>query len=102
MSYAALPTAVIAIEENKNGNIPPRSIPANVCGFATSKTFNFAAAIKPANNAKLVNAAEPIAKPFPTAAVVFPTASNLSVLSLTSFGKPAISAIPPALSAIGP
>jgi len=49
-----------------------------------------------------VSAAEPIANPFPIAAVVFPTASNLSVLSRTSAGNSAISAIPPALSEIGP
>ena len=55
-----------------------------------------------ANNAKAVKAAEAIAKPFPVAAVVFPTASKISVLSRTSFGNSLISAIPPALSAIGP
>ena len=55
-----------------------------------------------AKSARAVNAAEPIAKPLPIAAVVLPTASNLSVLSLTSAGSSAISAIPPALSEIGP
>ena len=55
-----------------------------------------------ANRAKAVNAAEAIAKPLPIAAVVFPTASNLSVRSLTSGSNSAISAIPPALSEIGP
>jgi hypothetical protein len=34
--------------------------------------------------------------------VVFPTASSTSVRSRTSFGSPLISAIPPALSAMGP
>ena len=43
-----------------------------------------------------------MAKPFPVAAVVFPTASSTSVFSRTSFGRSLISAIPPALSAIGP
>ena len=43
-----------------------------------------------------------MAKPFPEAAVVFPTASNTSVFSRTSFGNSHISAIPPALSAMGP
>ena len=47
-------------------------------------------------------AAEPIAKPFPIAAVVLPTASSCSVRSLTSAPIPAISAIPCALSATGP
>ena len=55
-----------------------------------------------ANKAKDVSAADAIANPFPTAAVVLPTASKISVLSRTSFGNSAISAIPPALSAIGP
>ena len=58
--------------------------------------------LKAANNARAVKAAEPIAKPLPIAAVVLPTASSLSVLSLTSLGNSAISAIPPALSEIGP
>jgi hypothetical protein len=47
-------------------------------------------------------AADPIANPFPTAAVVLPAASKASVLSLTSSPNSAISAIPPALSEIGP
>ena len=46
--------------------------------------------------------AEEIAKPFAIAAVVLPTASSSSVRSRTSSGRPAISAIPPALSATGP
>ena len=50
----------------------------------------------------VLSAADAIANPLPIAAVVFPTASNLSVLSLTSDGNSAISAIPPALSEIGP
>ena len=54
------------------------------------------------NSASAVSAAEPIANPLPIAAVVFPSASSMSVLSLTSSGNPDISAIPPALSAIGP
>ncbi len=43
-----------------------------------------------------------MAKPFPVAAVVLPTASRISVFSRTSFGNSLISAMPPALSAIGP
>ena len=57
---------------------------------------------KAANNANEVNAAEAMAKPLPLAAVVFPTASKISVFSRTSAGSSLISAIPPALSAIGP
>ncbi|MNE18938.1 hypothetical protein D3C80_1120010 [compost metagenome] len=40
-----------------------------------------------ANKANDVNAAEAIANPFPVAAVVFPTASKLSVRSRTSGGS---------------
>ena len=43
-----------------------------------------------------------MAKPFPMAAVVLPTESSLSVISRTESSRPAISAMPPALSAIGP
>ena len=52
--------------------------------------------------AKAANPAAPIANPLPIAAVVFPTSSNPSVISLVSAPKPAISAMPPALSATGP
>ena len=52
--------------------------------------------------ANAANAAAPIAKPFPIAAVVLPSSSNESVMSLTSLPIPDISAIPPALSATGP
>ena len=52
--------------------------------------------------ASAARAAAPIAKPFPIAAVVLPTSSRLSVISLVPSPRPAISAIPPALSATGP
>ena len=58
--------------------------------------------INAANNAMAVRAAEPMAKPFPVAAVVLPRASSASVFFLTSSPNPLISALPPALSAIGP
>ena len=57
---------------------------------------------KAANKANAVKAAEAIANPLPVAAVVLPTASKTSVFSRTSLGNSLISAIPPALSAIGP
>jgi len=43
-----------------------------------------------------------MANPLPIAAVVFPSSSSESVMSLTSLPIPDISAIPPALSATGP
>lgn len=49
-----------------------------------------------------VRTADPIANPFPVAAVVLPSASRVSVVSLTLSSRSAISAIPPALSAMGP
>src|SRR5690606_26247056 len=57
---------------------------------------------KAANRASEVRMAAPIAKPLPMAAVVFPAASRMSVRRRTSFGRPAISAMPPALSETGP
>ena len=88
--------------ENTNGSMAPIKRPTMTVGLEISIVLIFAVCINAANNARAVNAAEAIAKPLPIAAVVFPTASNLSVLSLTSGGKSAISAIPPALSDIGP
>ena len=53
-------------------------------------------------SARPVSAADPIANPLPIAAVVFPTASRVSVISRTFGSWWDISAIPPALSATGP
>jgi len=58
--------------------------------------------IKAPYNESETKAADPIANPFPMAAVVFPAASKASVLYLTSSPNPHISAIPPALSLTGP
>ena len=58
--------------------------------------------MKSAKRTNAANPAEPMAYPFVTALVVFPTASNGSVIALISEGNSAISAIPPALSVIGP
>ena len=102
IDIAARPTAPIASDENKKGNIPPTNKPAITIGLAISIDLIPVCTINAAKRASAVNAAEPIANPFPIAAVVLPTASSLSVLSLTSGGKSAISAIPPALSEIGP
>ena len=58
--------------------------------------------VKSAKRTNAANPAEPIAYPLVTAFVVFPTASNGSVMALISAGSSAISAIPPALSVMGP
>ncbi len=99
---AARPTAFIVIAENRNGRVPPKRSPIRVRGFIKLIDSSPAAVENAANNARAVKAAEPIANPFPIAAVVFPAESSASVLVLTCFGSPAISAIPPALSATGP
>ena len=58
--------------------------------------------MKAANSTSAASTAEPIAYPLVTALVVLPTASSGSVTSRTSSGSSAISAMPPALSVIGP
>lgn len=58
--------------------------------------------IKALNNKKQANAADPTEYPFVLALVTFPTASKRSIKFLTLSGYPLNSAIPPALSAIGP
>ena len=71
-------------------------------GLVTSMVFRPTVVWKAENRARAVSAAEPMAKPLPMAAVVLPTASSVSVRSRTSAGSSAISAMPPALSAMGP
>ena len=102
IDIAARPTAPIAKAEKTKGSIPPINKPAITCAFETSMEWILAVVMKAPNKARAVRAAEAIAKPLPIAAVVLPTASNLSVRERTSLGRSAISAIPPALSEIGP
>ena len=102
MLIAAFPTAFIERAEKTNVSIAPSNKPDITFGFEISIVSNPAVCINAANNANAVKAADAIANPLPIAAVVFPTASNLSVLSLTFGSNSAISAIPPALSEIGP
>ena len=83
MSMAALPTAFIASDENKKGNIPPMKIPAMTFGSVRSMDVMPAVSLKAAKSARAVIAALAMAKPLPMAAVVLPTASNLSVRSRT-------------------
>ena len=52
--------------------------------------------------ARAARAAAPIANPLPIAAVVLPSSSRESVILRVSSPNRDISAIPPALSAIGP
>ena len=107
ISKAASPTAVIVIEATKKGMAPPINIPTKTIGSDSSRTkssplFAETLSTKAAMIANAARAAAPIAKPLPMAAVVFPCSSSSSVISLVSGGIPAISAMPPALSATGP
>mmetsp|Transcript_18586 Transcript_18586/g.30320 ORF Transcript_18586/g.30320 Transcript_18586/m.30320 type:complete len:211 (-) Transcript_18586:621-1253(-) len=104
ISLAAIPTDFMVIAENQYGIIAPIRSIAKIIGerMDTCSCLRFARLVNAPNRARPTRQADPIAKPFPIAAVVFPAASRASVLSRTSSGKPAISAIPPALSQTGP
>ena len=90
--------------ENRKGSIPPRNKPTTTLAskMLIPPLVIFVVSAKEANSASAVKAAEPMAKPLPTAAVVLPTLSSLSVILRTEPSSSLISAIPPALSAIGP
>jgi hypothetical protein len=74
--------------EKTYGSIEPISKNANTNGSTISVLIfefpEYDLVIKPPNNDKETKAAEPIANPLPTAAVVLPAASNASVISLIS------------------
>lgn len=74
---------MIVNAENKYGNIAPISKPANTYDSIIEilAIFYYSPALckKPPNNDRDTNAALPIAKPLPIAAVVLPAASNPSV-----------------------
>jgi hypothetical protein len=92
-------------DEKIYGIIAPNKRPANISDSAKEiKCFYYKPALckKPPYRANETKAALPMANPFPMAAVVFPAASNPSVLALTYGPISAIYAIPPALSLIGP
>ena len=100
--FAALPTEFIVKAENMNGSIAPMNSPMITIGLSSEIADRPVTAEYDANRARAVSAAEPIANPLPIAAVVFPTASSLSVMLRTPSGSSDISAIPPALSDTGP
>lgn len=107
-SCAALPTAKIAQDENKNTTIDPNSPPMKIGGFDISMTMGnagfavFTSSKYAENIRKQASDALPTEYPFVLAFVTFPTASNLSVMTRICPSCYDISAIPPALSAIGP
>ncbi len=102
MSPAAFPTDVIVIAATTKGSDPPIRSPMTTIGSSNVRFTPVAAVLYAANKANAVRAADPMANPLPTAAVVFPMESNASVMALTSSPNSDISAIPPALSATGP
>ena len=106
MSWAARPTASMVRAAKRKGSMAPRNRPMKTVTSPTSRDNEppawLTANSKLLNRARAVRAAEPTAKPLATAAVVLPSESKASVTSRTLGSSSAISAIPPALSAIGP
>ncbi len=90
--------------QKMNGSNPPMNRPTNTNGFSRLRApgSNSTLCVKSANRASAPRPAEPMAYPFVTALVVLPTLSRASVIFLVDSGNLAISAIPPALSVIGP
>ncbi len=91
--------------------MPPTISPTSTAGCEMSKETtaepDLAASSRSssrnaANRTSAARTADPMAYPFVTALVVLPTASSGSVTFRTSSGRFAISAMPPALSVIGP
>ena len=80
MSTAAFPTDVIVIAATTNGRPPPINKPMTTIGSVSSRFSKDSpvtasvpiAAVYAAKSASAVRAADPIANPLPTAAVVFP------------------------------
>src|SRR3990172_7851325 len=107
-SKAAFPTASIKNAENRNGTPAPKNNPINTKGsiilneVAEAPVIVSTSLANTEKSASDASTAEPIANPFVTAFVVLPTASNASVILLVLFGIFDISAMPPALSVIGP
>mmetsp|Transcript_5806 Transcript_5806/g.19190 ORF Transcript_5806/g.19190 Transcript_5806/m.19190 type:complete len:336 (-) Transcript_5806:574-1581(-) len=104
ISIAATPTDFMVMALNQYGNMLPINRNAKTTGFSMFTPLS-STAVRVTNaavRARETSAALPMAKPLPIAAVVFPAASRASVFSRTPAGSSAISAIPPALSQMGP
>mmetsp|Transcript_19935 Transcript_19935/g.35572 ORF Transcript_19935/g.35572 Transcript_19935/m.35572 type:complete len:220 (+) Transcript_19935:33-692(+) len=103
IASAAWPTESMVRAAKTKGRAAPRMIPGRTTSSRRLTSFKLTASAKAFIRARAVRTAEPMAKPFPVAAVVFPSASRESVVSLVrSETSSDISAIPPALSATGP
>jgi hypothetical protein len=79
----------------------PNTRPENSNGYNILTITSPVSVANAPNKATATRHADPIANPFPIAAVVFPAASKISVFNLAAY-KSHISEIPPALSDIGP
>jgi hypothetical protein len=107
---AARPTARIASAENMNATEPPISSPINTCGWSmrmsaasTAMPASISACLKEPNRLVAAITAVAMATPLVIALVVLPTASSwVSTALPRSLSSPDISAIPWALSEIGP
>mmetsp|Transcript_40021 Transcript_40021/g.73920 ORF Transcript_40021/g.73920 Transcript_40021/m.73920 type:complete len:324 (+) Transcript_40021:319-1290(+) len=120
ISMAAVPTDFMVMAVNQYGSMAPMTREAKAIGsrmltplargtslaslapLASLTAWVWTRVTKAPKRARDTRAAEPMAKPLPTAAVVLPAASRASVFWRTSAGRPDISAIPPALSQTGP
>jgi len=102
MCMAARPTAFIVMAPKRKGSMPPMKRPTISFGSVMETSPSFAAVAKAPKSDRAVSAAEPMAKPLPMAAVVLPTESSVSVILRTLGSRWLISAMPPALSAMGP
>mmetsp|Transcript_7198 Transcript_7198/g.19780 ORF Transcript_7198/g.19780 Transcript_7198/m.19780 type:complete len:260 (-) Transcript_7198:1525-2304(-) len=104
ISIAATPTDFMVMAENQYGSMDPMRRKENTVGFSRFTPFS-STSVRVTNaavSASDTSAAEPMAKPLPMAAVVLPAASRASVFSRTVSGSSDISAMPPALSQMGP
>ncbi len=105
---AARPTARIASEENKNAIEPPTSSPTSTSGRSTrmpskSNPASFRASSNEPNSEVAAITAVAIAMPFVIALVEFPMASRPPrIFAGLPSNSPDISAMPCALSEIGP
>jgi len=89
-------------DEKINGSIQPINKPITTLASSILISCNQTSSAKATKRDRAANAAAPMANHFVTAFVVLPTASSASVVSLTVSERPDISAIPHALSVIGP
>mmetsp|Transcript_115449 Transcript_115449/g.326298 ORF Transcript_115449/g.326298 Transcript_115449/m.326298 type:complete len:222 (+) Transcript_115449:366-1031(+) len=107
--WAVMPTASIAKPAKRKTVVAPSRPPTNISGATASMTtrlpmLNCSTMSKNARKRrKHASPAELTAKPFVNALVVFPAASNLSMICRALAGQPSlISTMPAALSVIGP